>query len=92
MTHSTVAQGRQLHPFNSGEAATLTASPERAKRVERETSLDVSVLLRLLQQKWLEITRPARAPIMGPSFSVPQSGMAPPLPAFATLRRGERSE
>jgi D-amino-acid oxidase len=31
-----------LHPFNSGAAATLRACPERAQRVERETSLNIS--------------------------------------------------
>src|SRR5207248_6798351 len=34
-----------LHPFRSGAAAILRACPERAKRVEWETSLDVSVFL-----------------------------------------------
>src|SRR5438132_10220930 len=34
-----------LHPFNSGAAATLRACPERAQRVERETSLDVSEIV-----------------------------------------------
>jgi hypothetical protein len=33
-----------LHPFISGAAAILRACPERAQRVERETSLDISVL------------------------------------------------
>jgi len=31
-----------LHPFASGPAAMLRACPERAERVERETSLDIS--------------------------------------------------
>jgi hypothetical protein len=31
-----------LHPLISGEAAILKACPERAKRVERETSVDIS--------------------------------------------------
>ncbi len=31
-----------LHPFNSGAAAILRACPERAQRVERETSLNIS--------------------------------------------------
>jgi len=31
-----------LHPFNSGVAAILRACPERAQRVERETSLAIS--------------------------------------------------
>jgi hypothetical protein len=31
-----------LHPFNSGAVAILKACPERAQRVERETSLAVS--------------------------------------------------
>jgi hypothetical protein len=31
-----------LHPFNSGATAILRACPERAQRVERETSLDIS--------------------------------------------------
>src|SRR6202043_525361 len=31
-----------LHPFNSGATAMLRACPERAERVERETSLDIS--------------------------------------------------
>jgi hypothetical protein len=30
-----------LHPFNSGPAAMLRACPERAKRVEWETSLNI---------------------------------------------------
>src|SRR5947209_1841131 len=33
-----------LHPVNSGEAAKVRACPEQAKRVERETSLTISVL------------------------------------------------
>ena len=33
-----------LHPLNSGAAAILRACPERAQRVERETSLNISVL------------------------------------------------
>jgi hypothetical protein len=32
-----------LHPFNSGAAAIMRACPERAQRVERETSLIISV-------------------------------------------------
>ena len=35
-----------LHPFNSGAAAILRACPERAKRVERKTSLDISEIVR----------------------------------------------
>jgi hypothetical protein len=31
-----------LHPFNSGAAAMLRACPERAQRVEWETSLTIS--------------------------------------------------
>jgi len=34
-----------LHSFNSGGAAILKACPERAQRVERETSLTISVNL-----------------------------------------------
>ena len=34
-----------LHPFNSGAAAILRACPERAERVERKTSLDISEII-----------------------------------------------
>jgi hypothetical protein len=44
-----------LHPFNSGVAAILRACPERAKQVERETSLNISVLDALAKQKQPEI-------------------------------------
>jgi hypothetical protein len=44
-----------LHPFNSGAAAILRACPERAQRVERETSLNISVLTTFHRQKYLEI-------------------------------------
>jgi len=33
-----------LHPFNSGAAAILRACPERAQRVEREDSLNISAV------------------------------------------------
>jgi hypothetical protein len=36
-----------LHPFASGAAAMLRACPERAERVEWETSLNISVLTEL---------------------------------------------
>jgi putative endonuclease len=35
-----------LHPINSGAAAILRACPERAQRVEREESLDISEMSR----------------------------------------------
>jgi hypothetical protein len=40
-----------LHPLNSGVAAILRACPERAQRVERETSLNISVLTTSHRQK-----------------------------------------
>jgi hypothetical protein len=35
-----------LHPFISGAAAILEACPERAQQVERETSLNISEIVR----------------------------------------------
>src|SRR5205085_9065291 len=49
-----------LHPFNSGAAAILQACPERAQRVERETSLDISVLTR---RPTTEIVRDSSTPV-----------------------------
>jgi len=46
-----------LHPFNSGAAATLRACPERAQRVERETSLTISEDQLEIFRKYREIPR-----------------------------------
>ena len=50
-----------LHPINSGEAGKLKACPERAKRVEWETSLNVSEMARDSSTS-LRMTEIARQP------------------------------